>query len=208
MTTDFSFFESSLKTKRTYRTPYTANVEMLMDHDEQGVIEMVSESVEEMVFRATHLLKPGFADGIRSVERKFEVTLPQDMHDFYRRWGSGYLVFLREYRLMPPSEIIEEVISFRTIRKERADMPKRMFRFCELEDSNFFAVRQNWSNGDWEVIYADIGDTDQELQGEYGDSCVTDASFTAWLKRMVDTDGWPICPGDSGSETPIFERVD
>jgi len=33
------------------------------------------------------------------------------------------------------------------------------------------------------------------LLGPEGDSCVTDADFTSWLARMIETDGYPLKPG-------------
>ena len=35
----------------------------------------------------------------------------------------------------------------------------------------------------------------KELLGPKGDQYITDANFTAWLTRMLDTEGYPLVPG-------------
>lgn len=42
--------------------------------------------------------------------------------------------------------------------------------------------------------YVEINES--ELLGPRGDSYVTDQSFTEWLARILQTDGWPLAPGD------------
>ena len=53
--------------------------------------------------------------------------------------------------------------------------------------------------------YAEIGE--EELLGPDGDKYVTDPDFTSWLTRMLDTDCYPLVPGQREPERAGLKRI-
>lgn len=133
-------------------------------------------------------LTPAPPGRVGQVEQQLGVTFPPDLRAFYENWDGGVMMMLYEYRLLSLDELIEERDRF-----SEPDTPPKIIRFCDLDDGNYMAVRLGHHGGD--VVYADAGTDDDELFDPQRDEYRTDDSFEAWLKRIIDTDGWPITPG-------------
>jgi hypothetical protein len=205
----WTFFEQSLLAPRRYKTTAAYYYPLLKKHDQAGAIRLVQEDTYSTTFDANHLLRPGEPAGLSLVEKEFGIRLPEDINEFYKRWGGGLLVFRREYELLAPGEMVRLARELRQIRGEPADLPWRLIRFCDIGDSCYFALRLSEKN-EWEVIYADVSYYDADLQsGGAQGQCYThtDASFRDWLKRMADTDGWPTTQGGDKYETILTERM-
>jgi len=190
-----AFFEKSKAEVRTYSTNWNAPCKTLRLLGEHGLLTVVEDGMDEegndrVVVRGSHMMNPGNPVGLAQVNERFNITLPGDLDQFYRLYNGGYILFRELYRLMPVEQIIEWTLDFRT--GEDAKTPFHVIRFCDLGDSQCIALRRTPS-GEWVVMYAEPGFStdallhDEELIRDY----TWDNSFTAWLKRMCATDGWP-----------------
>lgn len=72
--------------------------------------------------------------------------------------------------------------------------PWPLIRFCDMSNGNYLAMRLS-SDGGWQVNFLSredpderfIADWEQEHKGAF-----LDPSFTAWVERIANSDGWPI----------------
>ncbi|MBM4041715.1 MAG: SMI1/KNR4 family protein [Planctomycetes bacterium] len=197
MGTDFSFFERSIREKRTYRFTCPWHRDRLMEPDVRDHLQVLRRGRHYMEVRGSHVLRPGCPEGVRAVEERFGVKLPGEVHDFYKRWNGGFLLHRELYPILSVQEIILTAVDFRTVRGEPTDpskLPWHLFRFCDMSNSNYLALRRKAGRG-WEVVWASVEVYDSDLIiPEYAAQhrrCVMDPSFLVWLRRMEDTDGWP-----------------
>jgi hypothetical protein len=146
-------------------------------------------------YKVSHMMRPFNGTGLELVEQECQMSLPDDVKSFYNRWSGGALVYRQVFRLLTPQQIVNVTTEIRTTRDED-DLPHQLLRFCDMEDSNYFALRKDPAAPDqWNVIFADIGYTDADMQGDEGKGMITDHSFTDWLARLNQTDGFPSVPG-------------
>ncbi len=146
-------------------------------------------------YKVSHMMRPFDGTDLGLVEHEFQMSLPDEIKSLYRRWSGGALVYRQVFRLLTPREIVSVTREIRTARNED-DLPYHLIRFCDMEDSNYFALRKDPAASDqWNVIFADIGYTDADMQGDQGKGMICDASFTDWLVRLDETDGFPLVPG-------------
>ena len=194
MATDFGFFERSLHEPRVYRVWRGYEREIVRQLAGLDGLDILRDTDEDTLIRTTNLMDPGTPDGVRSVEERFGVALPPEFHRFYQRWNGGVLVYGALYFLLPAEEIIETAVEFRELQEVSLDLPWHVLRFCELDGGNFVALRRK-RDGEWEAIFTSCENVDTEYL-EPEDSCV-DArrilapSFSEWLRKVHDTDGWP-----------------
>jgi len=160
-------------------------------------------------YRVSHMMRPADGTDLGLVEQEFQTSLPDDIKSFYDRWSGGALVYRQVFRLLAPGEIVGVSKKIRTARDED-DLPHHLIRFCDMDDSNYFALRKDPEAADqWNVIFADIGYTDADMQGDQGKGMITDPSFTDWLVRLDETDGFPLVPGMEEFESePACVRVE
>ncbi|HUT33343.1 MAG TPA: SMI1/KNR4 family protein [Planctomycetota bacterium] len=195
--TDFSFLEESLEEQRIYRFTIPGCLDRLKDPAFRTRIDVLREEPDRMDVRGTHVLFPGCPDGVRAINDRLGVDLPPEVDDFYTRWNGGLLLHRELYRILPVQEIIATALEVRRIRREPRDrrkLPWHMLRFCEVWNGDYLALRRRAPH-DWEVIWADIEQTDVDLlfpaDPKVDANVVLDSSFLAWLRRMEETDGWP-----------------
>jgi len=150
----------------------------------EGQIVKTKIEGEKTYYNISHMLRPFDGVGIEAVESEFGITLPSDIKTFYQKWSGGTLVYRQVFRLMSPQEIIAVSKEIREVRNELS-LPWRLIRFCDMEDSNYFALRLNpKASHEWQVTFAEIGYLDDDLQRRVGDDVVTDWSFADWLDRL------------------------
>jgi len=196
MRTDFSFFERSIRETRTYRFTCPWHRDRLMAADVRDHLQVLRRGRHYADFQGSHVVRAGCPEGVHAIEERFGVRLPREVHDFYKRWNGGLLLYREIYPVLSVQEIIETAIDFRTVRGEPTDpskLPWHLLRFCDMSNSNYLALRSQ--NGrDWGVDWADVEVTDSDLilpERAVNYKGVMDPSFLVWLKRMNDTDGWP-----------------
>ena len=195
MPTDFDFFERSLHEPRVYRVWRGWEREAVRQLAAFDGLDILQETDEHTLIRTTNLMDPGTADGVRSVEERFGVSLPPELHQFYGRWNGGVLVYGILYFMLSADEIIQTAEESRELEGVSLDLPWHMIRFCNLGDGCYTALRRR-SEGDWEIIWADIEDAELDLLHpvdlEEDHNGILDPSFPAWLRRVDGTDGWPV----------------
>ena len=75
--------------------------------------------------------------------------------------------------------------------------PVKLFYFARLPDETaHFALRRK-PDGEVDVVFSwDYGDLGEPvICSDRGDKFRYDVSFSAWLERMIETDGFPLFPG-------------
>lgn len=148
--------------------------------------------------------------GQGSLARAWGLVLPKD----YRKFCDTFDEYILATRI-PVSILSAEAIE-ETTRLLRggwgipAEQEHRIFPFAEIVGaSDLFALRWNADLSQVDVVLAeDLGSVwEPVLTGEDGDSYVTDPDFTAWLERMIRTDGCPLKPGRRESTSRWIKRV-
>lgn len=132
------------------------------------------------------------------VGRMFGIPLPADYLAFTERYSRYLLANRCPVELFPAKDIKNRIHALRISRHLDMQPPFRLFPFAEpARDPSFFAFRWSPDYRKMDVVFcedsSDYGEP--ELLGPEGDQYVTDASFTAWLQRMLDTEGYPFIPG-------------
>ncbi len=195
----YDFIYDLMQNPRTYRLAGGPH-DYLMDFDSGGKRIQLSEQNDG---NTVAVLAPALADAtpgaIEALEQQYDIKLPDDFREFYQRWNGGMIRMLYPYRLLNLSELRQTIDRF----TDEVTSP-RIVRFCDLDDGNYFALRHLVSA--WDVVYAEAGIDDKDLcEARAGnDGWGTDESFEAWLRRIVDTDGWPIVP--DGTDEECFDR--
>jgi len=191
---DFSFFERSLHEPRVYRVWRGYEREAVRRIAEFDGLDILRDTDEDTLIRTTNLMDPGTPDGVRSVEERFGITLPRDVHEFYTRWNGGVLVYGTLQVLLSVDEIIETAMDFRRCQEVSEGVPWHVIRFCNLGDGCYIALRRR-SEGDWEAIFTSCENAELDLLNptdlEEDRNRILDPSFSAWLRRTHETDGWP-----------------
>jgi hypothetical protein len=130
------------------------------------------------------------------VEEEFGIQLPDDLKCFYGLWSQ--MVLLESYWMMPASEIITTNLDWEYA---PGGAPCNLVRFARCSDNREqnFALRRKDPAAPWTVALwddMDYHEDDADAGMDRFDFRVTDPDFTAWLKRMLETDGTPWFPGN------------
>jgi hypothetical protein len=202
---NFDFFKDKLKEQREYLSgkDYWWFLRRHLQMPEMnGCVELIDEKPETFYndhFKSTHITYPSKKGGVKEVEETFAITLPDDFKSFYNEWSQALLVLREAYWIMPASGIIEATQSMRG--DYDAQRPCNLIRFARLFDSpdHFFSLRRKSPSSQWKIAKVDDGEmpvADGDIGDDSADYMVTDANFTDWLKRMLETDGTPWFPGN------------
>ena len=212
--TNFRFFEESLTDLRAYRVMDRWYWQCVTKPEIRPHLAVQRERESDNIFgevRGSHVMGDANRIGLAQVAEQFNVILPPDVDDFYRRWDGGLLLFQQPYLLLSANEIIKTAVEFRELRQgqEPANLPWHLLRFCNVGNGNYLAFRQRRQRTNWEVIFASVEELDVDLLYDREDlnEVVLDSDFSSWLHRMCKSDGWPIDKeGDSFWELPA-ERI-
>jgi hypothetical protein len=191
---DFVFFERSLHQPRLYRVWSDWEREMVRRLAELDGLDILEETEDETLIRTVDLMDPGTPDGVKPIEDRFGIRLPRELHEFYRRWNGGVLVYGTIHVLLSVEGIIEATREMREAHEVPQNLPWHILRFCDLGDSEYIGLRRK-SDEQWEAIWAGCECTDLELlhptdptEDRWG---IIAPSFLQWLRRVHETDGWP-----------------
>lgn len=196
--------EQRLKECRTYRTNPTRWFETLdrqyeymqRHHFDPARIEPVVDEANNL-FVCADMCVCGPGDQA-ALAKKWKLPLPADYLEFTNHYAE-YLLATRCPVLISSKKYVElDTEGVRQGRNIPEETPHRLFYFSSIigEPGNFiFRWSENFKKVDV-VLARDYGLTGpSELLGPKGDQYVTDANFTAWLTRMLDTDGYPLGRG-------------
>jgi hypothetical protein len=191
---DFAFFERSLHQPRLYRVWSDWEREIVRRLADLDGLDILAETEDETLIRAVNLMDPGTPEGVKPIEERFGIRLPRELHEFYRRWNGGVLVYRTLYSVLSVEDIVTTALELRELHEVPPDLPWHAVRFCELQDSDCLALRKRQSDA-WEVVWAGCDRTDLDLlrpdDPREDCNCTLDPSFLHWLRRMDETDGWP-----------------
>jgi len=187
----FEFFERETKKVRRYWDVADDYHDILREKPEYGgAIRIVPSTRRFDIVEGTHAMRPGNPRGLDAVGEAFNVRLPDDAHEFYKRWDGGLLLQGAMCELLKADEIIEENRRIRELRGHRVvDWP--VIRFAHLGDSNYigFFFRDDRCF----VAFVSAG-FDEEGMARHGSHssdapCVLSDSFTTWFADFIKQDG-------------------
>lgn len=146
-------------------------------------------------------------EGIRSIEERFNIRLPADFNEFYRVHNEALIMTRNPVLIMNPEQIIAVSNELREAHEVRKDLPRHIIRFGWLGTDSHFLLRYCKEANDWEVMISSYSHaTDAELQDRTAWGTPCDKSFTAWLRRMIETDGAPLHPDHADEEEDFFVK--
>jgi len=128
---------------------------------------------------------------------QLKFPLPDDYRFFcsiYREYLIGGRSLIR---LWDADDIREEIEGVRDGWSVPRSEPVKLFYFARLpHETARFALRRR-PDGEVDVVFSwDYGDLGEPvICSDQGDRFRSDASFSAWLERMIETDGYPLFPG-------------
>lgn len=213
MTTDYSFFEQTLDQWRTYKPHIGQWRELIELPYYRSRVQVIGNLIPggDYRVRVRHLMNELNPIGVAQLNEQFNITLPVELDDFYRRWDGGTLFFRQFYQVLSVQQIINMTRNIRIGQQgfQPRDTPFHALRFCHMNDEYYLALRLQKS-GSWEVMNAPPGPTDAELLSDDEETrgYVTDPDFPTWLRRMCDTDGWPIGGYEFEPEPAPAQRLD
>lgn len=214
MATDYSFFEQTLEQWRTYKPRIRQWRELIELPYYRSRVQVIGKLVPggDYRFRVRHLMNEPNPIGVAQLNERLNITLPSELDDFYRRWEGGTLFFRQFYQVLSIRDVLQQAELQRT--PDDGYTPSiaassRILRFCHIHDGRYLALRHR-ARQTWEVMKVPPGYTDAELVVDDDDvpGFVTDPNFPTWLRRMCDTDGWPIGGYEFEPEPPPAERVE
>jgi len=148
--------------------------------------------------------------GQEALAKRWGLALPDDYVAFCSEFKE-YVLATRNPVYTERSKAIESIT--RGLREGR-DIPwkteHRLFYFAQIVGTcGYFVFRWSKARKRVDIVLAeDYGEVGEpELLGKDGDSYVTDVDFTAWLQRMIDTDGYPLKPGRRESMNASLTRI-
>lgn len=125
------------------------------------------------------------------------LKLPQDYAAFCTRYSQYLFAGRASYHLWQAADIEAQVVGLRQGWGMAENAPHRLFPFARsVGESACFALRWSSDLSSVDVVYCwDYGDVGEaHLLGHEGDRFVSDRDFTAWLTRMIESDGSPAFP--------------
>lgn len=186
---DYAFFKNELGRERKYRIKFQGYTSFLDANPHvKKKIKIVEDAKDYMDVRVKHLMNPPCAS-VKRIEDEFDVKLPADFTAFYNNWDGGILLLREHYSIQSIDQIIKVTYEFRRVHNIPKDAPLNVVRFCERYDMHYLALRKK--DDTWDIVWADIGDSEEELLSDSPYIAWIDKSFYAWLKRMIVTDGYP-----------------
>ena len=134
----------------------------------------------------------------RVLAGEWGIELPHDYLSFCSAYSQYLFVGRASYVVWDEVSIRHQVESLRSGWGVASSTPLRLFPFASpAGEPAYFAFRWSSTTSQMDVVYCwDYGDVGEEhLLGAEGEAFVSDASFTAWLQRMIQSDGAPAFPG-------------
>lgn len=200
----FKQLEERLFVRRTYRINPSKGFETLARHhaflqrdnfDPARITPVVDETKNVFICADMCVRGPG---GQAALAKQWKLPLPADYLDFTHHYAEYILATRCPVRISPAATVETETLGAREGSDIPEEAPHRLFHFAMIigEPGDFiFRWSENFKKMDV-VVARDCSVTGpKELLGPKGDQYITDANFTAWLTRMLDTEGYPLVPG-------------
>jgi hypothetical protein len=188
---DYSFFNSHASHKRKlfgsgvaveasmssfYQSPSKAAEEVRLEQRPDG----------DFFFAKGAYFKGG--QSIQPLEASLKTKLPEDFVQFYEQFGESAIITRSEPILIYPlKQMIADFEDDPDIDIEEG----RFFRFARYQDPLYLGLRRDDQTDEWQVVICTYGLLHSEMIGPQGRGNVVAPSFYAWLKHLVETDGYP-----------------
>ncbi len=196
---ELSIHEQDIFIANAYHLSEWMDFQVTREPDEHGVYEVAG----------SHSMSQGVPDGAAAVEKAFGVKLPIEMHDFYRRWGGGYLMLGNFHYLLSPAEIVRVSTEFKASHGYKKDKGYRALYFCDLEGSNYLGYLKKGDR--WKITYFHHELGHEHYLKEFDELPTFASSFYLWLYNTIVQDGsLPLIETDLRSinpQAPPFERL-
>jgi hypothetical protein len=136
--------------------------------------------------------------GQAALAEEWGLLLPEDYLEFCRDYGEYVLAGRCPVHILSSYGIRMDTSGIRDAWDVPRGTPHRLFCFAHIGgEPGCFAFRWSRSLETLDIVIIDdygvVGEPD--LLGPDGDQYVTDPDFTSWLRRMIDTDCYPMAPG-------------
>jgi len=123
-----------------------------------------------------------------SLETSLNTKLPDDFVQFYEQFGESAIITRSEPILIYPlQQMIDDFEDDPDIDIKEG----RFFRFAHYQDPLYLGLRRDDQTDEWQVVICTYGLLYSEMIGPMGRGNVVAPSFYAWLKNLVETDGYP-----------------
>lgn len=142
---------------------------------------------------------------IAPLEASLKAKLPDDFVQFYERFGQAVIITrTMPILLYPLQQMIDDFEDDPDIDIEEG----RFFRFAGYQDPLYLGLRRHEETDEWQVVICTYGLLYSEMIGPQGRGNVVAPSFYAWLKHLVETNGYPdeIYPRDP--DAPYLNIMD
>jgi hypothetical protein len=218
MTFDYKFFVAHMRKKWTFSGWNLAAViegELMMffkDPDQ-------TENGFEIVFNSRSILNPNVEDVVRCfgayskggqdiapLETSLKTNVPLDFREFFEQFGEC-LIITRGFpvKILPLLEMVTLFEDDPDIQIEEG----RFFRFASFEGMGYhLGLRRDDHTNEWQVVLCNYGLLYSEMIGPQGRECVVASSFYAWLKQLIETNGYPDECAPRDSNTGYYTVVD
>lgn len=148
-------------------------------------------------------------EGLAELQDYLDAELPEDFKAFYEQHNEAFFLGRNAILIMNPGEMIELSRNLRDAQEVSDEVPRHVLRFGSLDTESYFLIRYNSRTKVWGVFFSSYSHrTDEELLEENMDKWVIDISFSAWLRRMVATDGSPTASDYPDSDVIAVERIE
>ena len=212
----FQRLEKRLSERRTYRINPTKGFETLerqydflqRDHFDPARIAPVVDEANNLFTCADMCVRgPGDQAGLA---KKWALSLPADYLDFTKHYAQYTLATRCPVHISFAAFVETDTEGARQGDGIPDETPHRLFYFSRIiGESGRFSFRWSENFKKMDVVVArDCSVTGpRELLGPKGDQYITDANFTAWLTRMLDTEGYPLVPGKRELWRSCLKRI-
>ncbi len=218
---DFSWFESTVSIKKRYRLcgtehymihhalkygqtescglPIRKFFDVTQDIDNNDIYEIFG----------SHLMNPGVQTGVKSIEDEFKITLPKSMHEFYRRWGGGFLLLGEYHYLLSPAESIAVSKARMESHGYKKGKGCLVLYLCDLGQGNSIVYFRKGS--EWKITYFHLEIDHEQYYKDFEKLPSLASSFYLWLYNTIAQDGsLPFVPlkfRPTNPMAPRFERL-
>lgn len=135
-----------------------------------------------------HMIHWGRADA-RIIENAFKIKLPDYVHEFYSKIQECVLNWKYSYQILRP-EVVVEWEKFHREEEGDGGLPFHLIRFCKISgSSDSIAFRKHNQTGRWNIDYASVSDTTEEIQSSKYDSAYLAEDLDEWLQKLISNDG-------------------
>lgn len=145
-------------------------------------------AIQAYEIEVKHMIRWGRADA-SVIEKAFGVKLPDDVHAFYAHIQECVLNWKYSYQILNPKDVVNWE-RYHRHEEGAKHLPYHLIRFCKISgSSDSIAFRKHTHTGQWNIDYAAICDSTEELQSPKNDNTSLAEDLDTWMHRLMTSDG-------------------